>query len=103
MPINQWYPLNQPEKTDSPALLVYPERVEENIQEAIRMTDGSERLAVHVKTNKMPKVVEMQLKAGIRRFKCATIAEAEMLAQPGAKDILLAYQLYKTKALRFLK
>lgn len=98
-----WYALNQPEETDSPALLVYPERVEQNIQEALRMAGGPERLAVHVKTNKMPKVVEMQLEAGIRRFKCATIAEAEMLAQTGAKEVLLAYQLNKTKALRFLK
>src|SRR5699024_6021398 len=46
---------------------------------------------------------KMQLDAGIRRFKCATIAEAEMLAQTGVKDILFAYQLNKTKALRYLK
>ena len=32
------------------------------------------------------------LAAGIRKFKCATIAEAEMLAQCGAPDVLLAYQ-----------
>jgi D-serine deaminase-like pyridoxal phosphate-dependent protein len=32
------------------------------------------------------------LDAGITKFKCATIAEAEMLATVGAPDILLAYQ-----------
>lgn len=103
MNTTQWYPLNQPEETDSPALLVYPERVEKNIQEAMRMTGDPERLAVHVKTNKMPQVVKMQLEAGIHRFKCATISEAEMLAEAGAKEILLAYQLNQTKALRFLE
>lgn len=103
METTHWYPLNQPEKTDSPALLVYPERINKNVQEALRMAGSPERLAVHVKTNKMPKVVKMQLEAGVHRFKCATIAEAEMLAESGAKNILLAYQLNKTKALRFLE
>jgi D-serine deaminase-like pyridoxal phosphate-dependent protein len=99
----QWYLLNRPEETDSPALLVYPERIRQNIQEMIRMAGSPNRLAIHVKTNKMPKVVKMLLKAGIQRFKCATIAEAEMLAESGTKDIVLAYQLNKTKALRFME
>lgn len=40
----------------------------------------------------MAQLIEMQLKAGIEKFKCATIAEAELLAKTGAKDILLAFQ-----------
>jgi D-serine deaminase-like pyridoxal phosphate-dependent protein len=34
----------------------------------------------------------MHLDAGITRFKCATIAEAEMAAAAGAPDVLIAYQ-----------
>jgi D-serine deaminase-like pyridoxal phosphate-dependent protein len=34
----------------------------------------------------------MQMDYGIEKFKCATIAEAELLAQTGAKDVLLAMQ-----------
>lgn len=34
----------------------------------------------------------MMREAGITRFKCATIAEAELLGQCGAPDVLLAYQ-----------
>lgn len=34
----------------------------------------------------------MQQRHGIQKFKCATIAEAELLGQCGAKDILLAMQ-----------
>ena len=34
----------------------------------------------------------MQLDQGITKFKCATIAEAEMVAACGAPDVLLAYQ-----------
>jgi len=36
--------------------------------------------------------VKLQLKHGIRRFKCSTIAEAEMTAAAGAPDVLLAMQ-----------
>lgn len=98
-----WYTLKHPERLDSPALLVNPERIEQNIYKMIDMAGRTERLFVHVKTHKMPAVVDLQLKAGIRHFKCATIAEAEMLAESGAKDILLAYPLTFPKARRFLK
>ncbi len=40
--------------------------------------------------------------AGITKFKCATIAEAEMLAMIGAHDVLLAYQPVGPKANRFI-
>lgn len=100
---NSWYSLAEPDLTDSPALLIYPERIQKNIEEMIRVAGSAERLVPHVKTIKMPNVVRMQIDAGIRRFKCATIAEAEMLAATGVKEILLAYQLNKSKALRFLQ
>ena len=34
----------------------------------------------------------MQIEAGITKFKCATIAEAEMVAEAGANGVLVAYQ-----------
>ncbi len=40
----------------------------------------------------MSAIVRLQMKYGIRKFKCSTIAEAEMVAGCGADDILLAYQ-----------
>lgn len=97
-----WYELEQPGQVDSPALLIYKKRVAQNIQTMIRIAGGAERLVPHVKTHKMPEIVQMQMEAGIRRFKCATIAEAEMLAQAGARDIILAYQLTPPKAIRLL-
>lgn len=99
----EWYALTNPDLTDSPALLVYPQRIRQNIHEMVKMAGGAQRLIPHVKTHKMPEVVNMQLQAGIHRFKCATIAEAEMLAMTGAKDILLAYQLNVSKAHRYLQ
>src|SRR5207237_1158650 len=43
------------------------------------------------------------LVAGITKFKCATIAEAEMAASCGAPDVLLAYQPVGPKQQRLLK
>ena len=87
-----WYVLNNPDEIASPALLIYPHRVEKNIQSLIAMAGDVGRLRPHVKSHKLPQVVAMHQAHGIQKMKCATIAEAEMLAQTGVKDILLAYQ-----------
>jgi D-serine deaminase-like pyridoxal phosphate-dependent protein len=88
----EWYRLSNPDTLDTPALIVFPERVKANIRAAIDMTGSPSRLRPHVKTHKSPDCTRLQLAAGITRFKCATIAEAEMLAMEGATDVLLAYQ-----------
>lgn len=88
-----WYEILNPEKLASPAILVYKDRVQHNINTAIAMVGGDTgRLRPHVKTSKAKEPVQMMLQAGINQFKCATIAEAEMLASMGVPDILLAYQ-----------
>ncbi len=88
-----WYDIEHPEKIASPAILLFRERVAHNISAAIGMVGGNPgRLRPHVKTCKAVEPVQMMMQAGIRQFKCATIAEAEMLAANGAPDILLAYQ-----------
>jgi D-serine deaminase-like pyridoxal phosphate-dependent protein len=97
-----WYELNHPDEIDSPALLIYKDRVAFNIKTMIDIAGNPERLIPHVKTHKMAGIVKMQLDAGISKFKCATIAEAEMLSDAGAKNILLAYQLNFSKAKRFI-
>jgi D-threonine aldolase len=95
-----WYRIQNEDEVDSPALLIYPDRVQENIQIAKDIVRDFSRLRPHVKTNKMREVATMLLEAGINKFKCATIAEAEMLALAGAQDILLAYQPNIVKAKR---
>ncbi|RMG66836.1 MAG: D-TA family PLP-dependent enzyme, partial [Bacteroidetes bacterium] len=88
----EWYEVKAAEQLETPGLLVYPERIEANIEAAIALAGGPERLQPHVKTHKLPQVVAMHRARGIDRFKCATIAEAEMLARAGAREILLAHQ-----------
>ncbi len=96
-----WYEIKNIETIDSPALIIYKERVQQNIQSLIKMKDV-EHLRPHVKTNKIAEVCKMILHAGITKFKCATIAEAEMLGVINAPDVLLAYQPTPTKAKRLL-
>src|SRR5262245_9213772 len=91
--MDPWYQVGNVAEVDSPALLVYPDRIEENIRRMIAMVDGKrERLRPHIKTHKMADIVRMQMEQGINKCKCATIAEAEMAAQCGVADVLIAYQ-----------
>jgi len=96
----EWYSITNIDELDTPALVVYPERVRENIRQAVAMVGDPVRLRPHVKTHKSPEVTRMLLDAGVGNFKCATIAEAEMLAMEGAPDVLLAYQPIGPKAAR---
>jgi D-serine deaminase-like pyridoxal phosphate-dependent protein len=100
---DRWYELDNPSEVCSPALLVYPDRIEENIRRMIKTARGAKHLRPHVKTHKMAEVVMLQMKHGITKFKCATIAEAEMVAKCGAADILLAMQPVGPNLERFFK
>jgi D-serine deaminase-like pyridoxal phosphate-dependent protein len=87
-----WYQVRDHSAVPSPALLVYPERIVANLRAMIRVASGPQRLWPHVKTHKLPEIVRLKLAEGITQFKCATIAEAEMVAGCGAPQILVAYQ-----------
>jgi D-threonine aldolase len=97
-----WFEIKNIDELDSPALVVFPDRVKHNIQLAIDMIGDVTRLRPHIKTNKSKEVSQLMLDAGITKFKCATIAEAEMLAQCNAPDVLLAYQPLGPKLSRFV-
>lgn len=96
--MSNWYSVENINEIDSPGLLIYPDRVKENIRIAKSFLDNPNRLRPHIKTNKSPEVTRMFVEAGITKFKCATVAEAEMLAMNGAKDVLLAHQPVGPKA-----
>lgn len=97
-----WFRVENAGQVPSPALLVYPERVEENVRRAVAIAGGPERLWPHVKTHKMADVLAIQRRHGIETFKCATIAEAELTAQSGAREVLLAYPLVGPSVERFV-
>lgn len=98
-----WYTIRDIEKLDTPALVVYPNRVKENINILKGMIDDISRLRPHVKTHKCKDAALLMLEGGITKFKCATIAEAEMLGMSKAPDVLLAYQPIGPKLERFIQ
>lgn len=84
----------------TPALIVFMDKVDRNIQQVIAHVGGDpNRWRPHVKTTKIPKVWERLIEAGVRQFKCATTREAAVLLEMldrldirGA-DLLIAYPL----------
>lgn len=98
-----WYTIKNADEIFSPTLLVYPEQIEKNIKKMISIAGEPDKLRPHVKTHKMPEIIKLQMACGINKFKCATIAECEMTAECGARDILLAYQPVGPNIRRFFK
>lgn len=98
-----WYHIEDIDRLDSPCLVVFPERVAANIRRMTAMVDDVNRLRPHIKTHKTTEGIQMMMDAGITRFKCATIAEAELLGRCGAPDVVLAYQPHGPKVDRFVK
>jgi D-serine deaminase-like pyridoxal phosphate-dependent protein len=87
------YTLAEPNSVPSPALLFYPSLILRNLRRAIELAGGAERLRPHVKTHKTREIVRMWLEFGVSKHKCATLTEAEMCAEAGAPDVLIAYPL----------
>jgi D-serine deaminase-like pyridoxal phosphate-dependent protein len=100
--MSDWFAVENLEEVPSPALLVYPDRIRENIRRMIGIAGSASRLRPHIKTHKMAEVVRMQMKEGISKYKCATIAEAEMAAAAGAKEVLVAYPIVGPNQARLL-
>src|SRR6266508_326544 len=101
--MSDWFHVANKADIPTPALLVYPDRIQANIRRMVATAGCVESLRPHMKTHKMPEVIRMQVEQGITRFKCATIAEAEMTAAAGAEDVLLAYQPVGPNVARFLE
>jgi D-threonine aldolase len=91
--MNSVYAIDDTSAVLSPGLLFYKDLIQKNIECCLRVAGKAERLRPHVKTHKTREIVALQLAAGITKHKCATPAEAELLAGCGVPDVLLAYNL----------
>lgn len=76
----------------TPCLAVSPQVIRDNLLAMITIAGSADRLRPHVKTHKCPEIVKIALQLGINKHKCATLAEAEMLAEL-TRDVLIAYPL----------
>ena len=95
-----WYRAANEAEIPSPALLLFSERIDANLRQMVAIAGDAARLRPHVKTHKLAPLVERQIALGIGKFKCATIAEAEMTAAAGAQEVLLAYPCVGPNAVR---
>lgn len=92
-----------PQQLESPGLVIFRQLLEHNLDEMVRIAGGPEALRPHVKTHKLREIVRLWLDRGVTRHKCATIAEAEMLAREQVPEILIAYQLVGPNIARWLE
>jgi len=97
------YFIKEIDKIDTPVLVLYYDKIIENINKMISTAGSPDKLRPHVKTYKIAEVVQLMLHKGISKFKCATIAEAEMLGMTEANDVLLAYQPIGPKIKRLIR
>ncbi len=97
------YTIHHPERLLSPSLVIFEDLVRANLAAAIRLVGDPARLRPHVKTHKMRAIVAMQESLGLHKHKVATIAEAEMTAAAGGRDVLVAYPLVGPNLGRFAR
>ncbi len=86
----------------TPALLFNEAGIRRNILRMIDLAQDPGRLMPHVKTHKCAEIVRMQMELGIRKFKCSTIAEAEMVGESEAQYALIAYPVVGPAAFRVI-
>ena len=97
-----WYEIKGIDRIDSPSVVLYQEHLNHNLEKMLEMvTNDVSKLMPHIKTNKMPKVIQKMISLGVKNFKASTIAEAEMAAREGASSVLIAHQLVGPKIQRF--
>lgn len=94
------YTLHDAAEIPTPALIFYPELIRANVARVVELAGSPERLRPHAKTHKTREITKLQLAVGVTKHKCATIAEAEMLASCGVPDVLLAYPAIGPNATR---
>lgn len=82
------------DQIDTPALLVDYDALCANInQMAAFFAEKTAVLRPHIKSHKCPQIARLQLEAGAVGITCAKVSEAEVFAQAGVLDILIANQI----------
>ncbi len=79
---------------DTPTVLIDMDIVERNIRNMIDCASAAGLThRPHIKTHKCVELAKMQLEAGATGITCAKLGEAEIMADAGIENILVAYPL----------
>jgi D-serine deaminase-like pyridoxal phosphate-dependent protein len=95
----------RPEDLQTPTLLIDLDAVRHNLATMRHYLDGQfDRWRPHVKTCKVPEVLALLLREGVRRFKVATTRECEVLLAAAGRariDVLMATAQHGANLQRF--
>lgn len=87
------FQLHHPGEVLSPSLLFGWAGIQNNLQRMLAIAGTPTRLRPHMKTHKTREITNLYLEHGITKHKCATLQEAEVLAECGVHDVLIAYPM----------
>jgi D-serine deaminase-like pyridoxal phosphate-dependent protein len=80
---------------DTPALLIDLDMVDRNVREMSEVARAAGvKLRPHTKTHKCPEIAGMQVEAGATGITVAKLGEAEVMADAGFDDLLVAYPIW---------
>ena len=89
---------------DTPSLVIDLDAMERNIAEMAQVArEAGVHLRPHTKTHKCPEIAAMQIAAGARGITVAKVGEAEVMADAGIDDILIAYPIVGEAKLQRLR
>ena len=81
-------------RVDTPALVLDANSVRDNIKQMAEFFEPlSAKLRPHFKTHKCSRIARMQMDTGAIGITCAKVGEAEVVANAGIRDILIANQV----------
>ncbi len=79
------------EHVATPCFVILEDGIKHNLKKTAEACGGIARLMPHVKTHRAPWIVKLSLDGGVTAFKCATVAEVEMVLDAGGKSVTWAY------------
>lgn len=95
------YRIENVEALLTPALVIYPEIVDQNIAATLRLLGGdANRWRPHLKTAKLGFIMHRLVEKGVVNAKCSTTVELAAACESGMKDVLLAYAVVGANARR---
>jgi D-serine deaminase-like pyridoxal phosphate-dependent protein len=90
-------------EVDTPSIVIDLDVMERNIRTAQEYCDRHGiAMRPHMKTHKTPEIGRMQVAAGAVGLTCAKLGEAEVMADGGIEDLMIAYPIWGQAKLRRL-
>lgn len=95
------YRVTNAQALSTPALLIYAEMIDKNIDAALRMMKGDvNRWRPHLKTAKLGYTIKRMVERGVRAAKSSTTLELITALDAGMQDMVLAYPVMGANAAR---